>query len=185
MKGIGDHSSRDRIAPFLKQPTRAISVETDLAVETARRPYSVLLPVGFTVPPCVAADAVRSYRTLSISRGRNLRDLLSVALSLGSLQPVVNRHRHFVEPGLSSPWKLPATPRPPGPLAGWALDRFSGPVIPLIRPRVVWGAARPAGWRDIRRKSPRRSAPAGNGAGTRPPPPWNRQYHSRTVRAPA
>src|SRR5690606_8386010 len=38
----------------------------------ARRPYSVLLPVGFTVPPSVAGDAVRSYRTLSISPARRL-----------------------------------------------------------------------------------------------------------------
>ena len=38
-----------------------------------RRPYSVLLPVGFTVPPAVAGGAVRSYRTLSPSRGRSLK----------------------------------------------------------------------------------------------------------------
>jgi len=69
---MGDHSSRERIAPFLQQPTRAVSAEICLAAEAARRPYSVLLPVGFTVPPCVAADAVRSYRTLSISPARGL-----------------------------------------------------------------------------------------------------------------
>src|SRR5580700_9102636 len=28
-------------------------------------PYLVLLQVGFAVPPCVAAGAVRSYRTIS------------------------------------------------------------------------------------------------------------------------
>ena len=73
---------------------------------------------------------MRSYRTLSISRGRNLRDLLSVALSLGSLQPAVSRHRHFVEPGLSSPWKLPATPRPPDPLASRPIHADPASVIP-------------------------------------------------------
>jgi len=114
---MGDHSSRTRVAHGLKQPTRAVSAETSLAGRPARRPYSVLLPVGFTVPPPVAGGAVRSYRTLSPSLGQSLSDLLSVALSLGSLQPAISRHRHFVEPGLSSPWKLPATPRPPGPLA--------------------------------------------------------------------
>lgn len=141
---MGGHSSRRRIAPSLKQPTRAVSAETGLAVHpcrlAARRPYSVLLPVGFTVPPSVAGDAVRSYRTLSISRGRNLRDLLSVALSLGSLQPAVSRHRHFVEPGLSSPWKLPATPRPPGPLARRAIHGLRAPVIPAYSSPLGFGS---------------------------------------------
>ena len=141
---MGGHSSRRRIAPSLKQPTRAVSAETGLAVHpcelAARRPYSVLLPVGFTVPPSVAGDAVRSYRTLSISRGRNLRDLLSVALSLGSLQPAVSRHRHFVEPGLSSPWKLPATPRPPGPLAERAIHALRAPVIPAYSSPLGFGS---------------------------------------------
>ena len=41
--------------------------------------------------------------------------LLSVALSLGSPPPAINRHRRSVEPGLSSP-RLRG-PRPPGPLA--------------------------------------------------------------------
>ena len=40
------HSSRRRIAPPLKQPTRATSGNTPMC-----RPYSVLLPVGFAVPP--------------------------------------------------------------------------------------------------------------------------------------
>ena len=37
-RGIGDHSSRGRIAPSLKQPTRAVSVETDLAVKLRAAP---------------------------------------------------------------------------------------------------------------------------------------------------
>ena len=144
---MGGHSSRRRIAPSLKQPTRAVSAETGLAAKAARRPYSVLLPVGFTVPPCVAAGAVRSYRTLSISPDRSLRaealgDLLSVALSLGSLQPAVSRHRHFVEPGLSSPWKLPATPRPPGPLAPRAIHIRRQSVIPAYSSPLGFGSSR-------------------------------------------
>src|SRR5437763_15813831 len=74
---MGGHSSRRRIAPPLQQPTRTVSAAA------GRRPYSVLLPVGFAVPAAVAGAAVRSYRTLSPSRFRRERDLLSVALSLG------------------------------------------------------------------------------------------------------
>ena len=68
---MGGHSSRRRITPPLKQPTRTITGETPCLIiaEKARRPYSVLLPVGFTVPPAVAGGAVRSYRTLSLFTG--------------------------------------------------------------------------------------------------------------------
>lgn len=63
---MGDHSSGTVLADGLKQPTRAVGPSQTLRNRNpARRPYSVLLPVGFTVPPAVAGDAVRSYRTLS------------------------------------------------------------------------------------------------------------------------
>jgi hypothetical protein len=39
--------------------------EDSLEHKAPRRPYSVLLPVGFTVPPAIAGGAVRSYRTFS------------------------------------------------------------------------------------------------------------------------
>src|SRR3954468_25025748 len=104
---MGGHSSRRRIAPPLQQPTRTASAAA------GRRPYSVLLPVGFAVPTTVAGAAVRSYRTLSLSRLRRARDLLSVALSLGFPPPGVTRHRCCVEPGLSSFHEREA--RPPDP----------------------------------------------------------------------
>lgn len=67
----------------------------------------------------VTKDAVRSYRTLSLLllKGRHARkredandfsnlilkrNLLSVALSVGSHHPDVIRHRVFMKPGLSS-----------------------------------------------------------------------------------
>src|ERR1700722_20767029 len=79
------HSSRRRIAARLKRPTRrfpfharaeAIRMEDPRwRAGQARRaaiwvsphipPYLVLLRVGFTLPPNVAAGAVRSYRTFS------------------------------------------------------------------------------------------------------------------------
>ena len=50
----------------------------------------------------VTESAVRSYRTLSPLPTVKAGGFLSVALSLGSPPPVVNRHRVSVEPGLSS-----------------------------------------------------------------------------------
>ena len=68
-------------------------------------PYSVLLPVGFTLPPL--SPAVRwaltpPFHPYHAKHG----GLLSVALSLGSPPPDVIRHRISVEPGLSSPYRL-------------------------------------------------------------------------------
>ncbi len=78
------------------------------------RPYSVLLPVGFTLPfplpgpRCALTAPFHPYRIFR--RG----GLLSVALSLGSPPPAINRHRRSVEPGLSS--RAVKHPRPPDPL---------------------------------------------------------------------
>jgi len=66
------------------------------------RPYSVLLPVGFALPPplpearCALTAPFHPYPPKA-------GGLLSVALSLGSPPPGVTRHRVSVEPGLSSP----------------------------------------------------------------------------------
>src|SRR5689334_20065472 len=70
----------------------------------ARRPYLVLLPVGFAMPPplpaarCALTAPFHPCRPLASGLG----GLLSVALSLGSPPPGVTRHRASVEPGLSS-----------------------------------------------------------------------------------
>ena len=73
-----------------------------------------LAPGGVCRAACVAAGAVRSYRTVSplprspltcsASRGDGQArgGLFSVALSLGSRPPDVIRHRMSMEPGLSS-----------------------------------------------------------------------------------
>src|SRR3954468_22512082 len=47
---MGDHSSRTTLARRLQQPTRATGGNTPIC-----RPYSVLLPVGFAVPPLLPA----------------------------------------------------------------------------------------------------------------------------------
>jgi len=85
-------------------------------------------PGGVCRAACVAASAVRSYRTVSPLprrphptlprlRGREREGagrggLFSVALSLGSPPPDVIRHRMSMEPGLSSP--APPYPRESG-----------------------------------------------------------------------
>ncbi len=85
---------------------------------TPRRPYSVLLPVGFTMPPLLPAPRwaltppFHPYPATHAAHARVARyvephgrrgGLISVALSLGSPPPDVIRHRLSVEPGLSSP----------------------------------------------------------------------------------
>lgn len=56
---IDNHSSRPRIAPRLKQPTRFQRGPRH------KEPYLVLLRVEFTLQPTVTSGPVRSYRTLS------------------------------------------------------------------------------------------------------------------------
>ena len=74
----------------------------------AGRPYSVLLPVGFTVPP--PSPGTRCALTAPFHPCRPRRSgtggLLSVALSLGLPPPGVTRHRASMEPGLSSPRRV-------------------------------------------------------------------------------
>ena len=68
--------------------------------------YAVLLPAGFTVPRplpaarCALTAPFHPYRRTG--RTRVAGGLFSVALSLGSRPPAVNRRRSSMEPGLSS-----------------------------------------------------------------------------------
>ena len=79
-------------------------------------------PGGVCHAAPVASRAVGSYPTLSPLHRRSPKakacGLLSVALSLGSPPPAINRHRVSMEPGLSSPAAFRLLPvRPPGRLA--------------------------------------------------------------------
>ncbi len=70
------------------------------------RPYSVLLPVGFTLPrplPAARCALTAPFHPCPRAVAGGTGGLLSVALSLGSPPPGVTRHRVPVEPGLSSP----------------------------------------------------------------------------------
>ena len=95
--------------------------ETCSQVTVLSRPYSVLLPVGFAMPPalpptrcaltapfhpCRAGPAISGKEMTGWSGGP-----FSVALSLGLHPPDVIRHRMSMEPGLSSRADLSALAR--------------------------------------------------------------------------
>ncbi len=125
------HSSATPVARRLEQPTRTAGSghrsRGSLAASLAPSLFG-LAPGGVCRAACVAASAVRSYRTVSPLprrphptlprlRGREREGagrggLFSVALSLGSPPPDVIRHRMSMEPGLSSP--APPYPRESG-----------------------------------------------------------------------
>ncbi len=93
-------------------PGRLIRKPIASPFEPTRRPYSVLLPMGFTVPPALLparwalTPPFHPYPVIPAvwsKRYERRGGLLSVALSLGLPPPGVTRHRVSMEPGLSSP----------------------------------------------------------------------------------
>ena len=67
------------------------------------RPYSILLPAGFALPPPLPAARCALTAPFHPCPRRGAGGLLSAALSLRSPSPGVTRRRIPVEPGLSSP----------------------------------------------------------------------------------
>jgi hypothetical protein len=130
----GSHSSGTMLAHRLAQPTRMTGPETGCRrLRAPRHPYSVLLPVGFTLPSLspdtrwALTPPFHPYLVDDRHRSADERGgLLSVALSLGSPPPDVIRHRVSVEPGLSSPHRLSALMKRGCP-ANWPglLNRFA------------------------------------------------------------
>ena len=126
------HSSGTRLAARLARPTRTAGRETPGGTPAragpAGRPYSVLLPVGFTLPPplpgarCALAAPFHPCPWRPAVKPCGAGGLFSVALSLGSPPPAVSRHRLPVEPGLSSTTGgEPRRQRPSGRLARQAM----------------------------------------------------------------
>ena len=96
------------VATHLTRPTR-----TATRKRVTCRPYLVLLPVGLAVPPLLPETRCALTAPFQPCRGfRPVGGVISVALSLGSPPPAVNRHRLSVEPGLSS--NRSPCPRSPG-----------------------------------------------------------------------
>src|SRR3990170_2422671 len=76
--------------------------ETALEGFPSHRPYSVLLPVGFTVPlllPVARWALTPPFHPYHDGSWR----FAFCGTSLGSPPPAINRHRVSMEPGLSSP----------------------------------------------------------------------------------
>src|SRR5690606_5370630 len=91
----GGHSSWTGVAAGLTQPTRTVSWKQPRGLPL-NRPYSVLLPVGFALPlllPVARWALTPPFHPCHGNRG----GLLSVALSLGSPPPAINRHRVSME----------------------------------------------------------------------------------------
>ena len=106
-RALDGHSSGTCVAARLARPTRATGRESpcvyhDLGRNAAGRPYSVLLPVGFTLPPLLPRARCALTAPFHPFLRSRAGGLFSVALSLGSPPPAVSRHRFPVEPGLSS-----------------------------------------------------------------------------------
>ena len=118
------HKVREATIP-LGQHLRAVSRDRPgrpaqkraCRLEACRRPYLVLLPVGFAKPPPLPATRCALTAPFHLDPqapcGTQAGRPISVALSLESPPPGVTRHRASVEPGLSSPTPLLAAARPP------------------------------------------------------------------------
>lgn len=157
------HSSGAMFAHGLEQPTRTAGLTSPRGViacanSPLRRPYSVLLPVGFAMPaplpdprcaltapfhpyPSTQRSLLRRGRPEGLPRqspvGAKAGGSFSVALSLGSPPPDVIRHRMSREPGLSSPAAFRHLPeRPSGRLTDNAWGICDGFVKPISRPTI-------------------------------------------------
>jgi len=92
---------------------------------TLSLPYSVLLRMGFTLPPDVAIGAVRSYRTIS-----PLPDALSGNRAVYFLLHFPSARAAQVLPGI---------------LPYGARTFLPAPTRQIVEPRRLWGPARRAG----------------------------------------
>ena len=97
---------------------------------TTCRPYSVLLPVGFTLPSTLPPTRCALTAPFHPCRVRRHGGLLSVALSLGSPPPAINRHRVSMEPGLSSPRRVSLLPKGSHPTV-WTVNKVGRKPFPV------------------------------------------------------
>ncbi len=116
-RGRGGHSSWAHVAMRLTQPTRTVSRKQPSRVSPRTAPIRSCSRWGLPCRSCCQARGgllPHPFTLATVNRG----GLLSVALSLGSPPPAINRHRVSMEPGLSSPTAFRHLwVRPPGQLA--------------------------------------------------------------------
>jgi hypothetical protein len=171
--GMGDHSSGTCLAARLARPTRATGQEcprfhlpgNDPRAGSAGRPYSALLPVGFTVPP--PSPGARCALTAPFhpcpATSRWPGGLLSVALSLG-----FDPRRPLA--GTVFPWSPDFPPAPAcagtsGRPATWRAVQMR-PGVPRVNRRPRAAPRRPAA-PACRHRPARPPGPAASAAGRR------------------
>lgn len=172
-----------RRTPHATNPGDGAEKPLRLAFAAAGRPYSVLLPVGFTLPPLSPGARCALTAPFHPCPRSQAGGLFSVALSLGSPPPAVSRHRFPVEPGLSSTVRLRPRQRPSsrltarvcargvGASSAWCSVRWRGQVhaaVKFAQRKCDLGSGpmqRRAGGLDARRPAVTR---AGDGHGLDP-----------------
>ena len=118
------HSSRRPVARMLKQPTRT-AARKFTCPKIGNHPYWSCSRWGLPCRPCHQGRGAllpHPFTLASVNGG----GLLSVALSLKSPSPAVNRHRISVEPGLSSPVRTDGGGHP-------AICRRQSTILPVMR----------------------------------------------------
>ena len=110
------HSSGTPVTRRLKQPTRTAGSGHDPEAFASRRPYSVLLPVGFAVPPALPPTRCALTAPFHPCHGKTLR-----AAAVCSLWhcPWVRTRRTLS--GTACPWSPDFPPRRPFGFAGAAV----------------------------------------------------------------
>ncbi len=178
------HSSATPVARRLKQPTRMTGPDRP-AAEATRHSYSVLLPVGFTVPSALPQTRCALTAPFHPCRGKTQRTAavcFSVALSLGRSRlrgsepagrypaPFVRGARTFLPRTLSSLARAAVQPTDIKGMGREGVGVKAGTGLRPGRPALSWA---PCGAASGNRSAPgassmsmnrphRRRAPAGN-----------------------
>ena len=127
----GSHSSRLRIAPKLKQPTRAVDAKRTCPLARARRPYSALLRVGFAMRaalPKPRCALTAPFHPCLIPRGGHRR------YALCGTFPMVAHGGRYPPPLFrgARTFLVPCGTRLPSPLAPVAIDQAPHIAKPAI-----------------------------------------------------
>ncbi len=155
LRRMGDHSSRRRIAPPLKRPTRAAGRNRPMC-----RPYSVLHPVGFAVPAALPKPRCALAAPFRPCRPESRRSVFCGTFPEPLARFPWQRARRAL-PGTVIPWS-PDFPRLPKGAAA-----AQPPGVPSDSAIADAAARGTAAWPGTRRRRCRRSGRGGSGAGRR------------------
>lgn len=162
LRALGDHSSRPGLATRLKQPTRTVGPKQPCDALTSRAiPIRSCSRWGLPCRCCCQHNAVRSYRTLSLSPGRS-RGRPAFCGTFPKQAPLRTPARRTLSgtvalwsPDFPPPYKYKAYKCSGGRPALWQARQIERSCGFFNRLRVAEGEAR-AKSRDIRHQSCRR-----------------------------